>query len=82
MSTNQDIVQGQLFNAETRSQEVAILTYLKSGRSLTPIDALNMFKCFRLGARIYGLKKAGYQIETEMIQKGNKRFASYKLKAR
>lgn len=75
------MTQGQLFNESTQSQESAILSYLRAGKSLTPIDALNLFKCFRLGARIYGLKKAGYQIETEMIQKGNKRFASYKLKA-
>lgn len=76
------VEQGQLFNPETRSQEAAILNYLERGNSITPIDALNMFKCFRLGARIYGLKKAGHQIESEMVRvPSGKRVASYKLKA-
>lgn len=73
-------MQGQLFNSETKSQESAILEHLRSGRAITPIDALNLYKCFRLGARIYGLKKAGHKIESEMVTvPSGKRVASYRL---
>ena len=59
-------------------QASRILDYLKSGKRLTPIDALNMFGCFRLGARAYDLKKAGHNIISEMIRVGNKRVAEYR----
>ena len=72
--------QGQLFTSETKSQEQAILSHLKSGRSITPIEALSLYKCFRLGARIYGLKKAGFNIESQMVKvPSGKRVASYRL---
>ena len=45
------------------SQKKAILNYLEGGNSLTPIDALNKFGCFRLGARICELRREGYHIE-------------------
>jgi Helix-turn-helix domain len=47
----------------TKSQIDQILDALKAGDILTPIDALNRFGCFRLGARIDDLKKLGYDIE-------------------
>jgi hypothetical protein len=50
---------------ETKSQEEQILQALLAGRKLTPIDALNEFSCFRLGARIWSLKKRGFDIHTE-----------------
>ena len=43
------------------SQEKQILKYMQSGNSITPMDALNRFGCFRLGARIYNLKNSGYK---------------------
>lgn len=73
-------MEGQLFNSETKSQEQAILAHLQSGRSITPIDALNLYKCFRLGARIFGLKKAGYKIESQRVKVASgKSVASYRL---
>lgn len=75
------LFEGQLFNAETHSQEEAIKQHLLSGRSITPIDALNLYKCFRLGARIWSIKKAGFEIEREMITvPSGKRVAQYRLK--
>jgi hypothetical protein len=59
------------------SQTDQIRTYLEQGGALTPLDALNLFGCFRLGARIYDLKRAGMKIETEMIMRDGKRFARY-----
>ena len=39
-----------------KSQADAIKDYLLQGHSITPLDALEMFGCFRLGARIADLK--------------------------
>ena len=36
--------------------------------SLTPLEALERFGCFRLGARIWELKKRGYPIKCEMVE--------------
>ncbi len=52
----------------TESQNQKILAALKNGRKLTPIDALNDFGCFRLGGRIYDLKKDGVPIEDEWYE--------------
>ena len=62
------------------SQNKQILEYLKKGYRITPIDALNKFNCFRLGARIYDLKAQGYNIEKNLISNNGKRYASYYLK--
>lgn len=61
------------------SQNKQILAYLQGGRSITPLEALNLFGCFRLGARIAELKSKGYDITTEMVKHNGKRFASYRL---
>lgn len=61
------------------SQEQAILEYLKTGKSITPMDALRMFNCFRLGARIWSLKKKGYRIEEIDAHINGKTFARYFL---
>ena len=46
------------------SQSKKILAFLKAGGSLSPLEALTMFGCGRLGARIYDLKKQGYTFVT------------------
>lgn len=57
-----------------------ILDYLKAGNRITPIESLNLFGCFRLGARIWDLKKQGHNIESTMVKLNNgKRVASYRL---
>lgn len=62
------------------SQEDMILAHLKKGYSLTPLDALKLFGCFRLGARIWSLKKV-HRIEKTMISVGKgKSVASYSWK--
>lgn len=62
------------------SQEKKILSHLKSGKSLTPLEALEKFGCFRLSARIMDLRRKDYHIDTVMVTKGEKRFAKYVLK--
>ena len=62
------------------SQEKQILDYLKTGAGITPLEALHKFQCFRLGARIFGLKKKGYLVQSEMIKVENdKHVARYWL---
>jgi hypothetical protein len=57
-----------------------VLTYLKSGKTLTPLEALNMFGCFRLASRIYELKDAGWPIHCERKEMDNgKRVGHYTL---
>jgi len=63
-----------------KSQNKEIKKWLETGNSITPIEALNIFGCFRLGARIHDLKnKFGVNIKTEIVESGNKRFAKYSL---
>ena len=61
------------------SQNNLILDHLVRGHRITPLDALNMFGCFRLGARINDLKKEGHNIKTTIIHENKKHYASYKL---
>jgi hypothetical protein len=47
---------------------------------LTTLEALNMFGCFRLAARISNLREEGMDIETEIVEINDKRVARYSLK--
>lgn len=62
------------------SQADAIAIYLESGHELTPLQALELFGCFRLAARIKDLRARGLPIETLERQQGEKRFAAYRLR--
>lgn len=67
---------------KTIPQWKQILVWLQAGKTLTPIEALNMFGCFRLSARIDDLRKKGYNIPNpaEKIKTSSgKRIAKYKL---
>ena len=61
------------------TQKKQILDYLKTGKSITKLEALKMFGCWNSGDCIFNLRKEGYNIKTTMITNGKKRFASYKL---
>ena len=78
----------EFLNQDTPTQKEEILNWLKSGKGITQLDAINKLKntCTRLGARIWELEKEGHQITTEMVELINKntgkkkRFARYWLK--
>lgn len=53
------------------SQKTQILSYLKTGKSVTQLDAIARFGCLRLGGRIFELRKAGHAIETERFTTPN-----------
>lgn len=64
----------------TETQTAQILARLKTGRSITPLEALHDFQCFRLGARIFDLKQDGHNIVSELVEVApGKRVASYTL---
>lgn len=62
------------------TQRNNILEYMITNGSITPLEALEKFGCFRLGARIFELRMAGYIIDTEKERKYGKRYARYVLK--
>lgn len=59
------------------SQSQQILDYLKQGNKLTPMQALHKFGCFRLSARIYEIRRAGYRIGSHLVDSGKKRYSVY-----
>ena len=62
------------------SQTSLILAHLARGKTLTPLSALHLFDCLRLGGRIYELKARGWNIKTaqQMLPSG-KVVARYSL---
>jgi hypothetical protein len=60
------------------SHKEKIEKYLSSGRSLTAIEALTKFGCFRLAARISDLRRDGINIATDTVTQKGKTFARYK----
>lgn len=61
------------------SQNEQIEQHLKSGKSITPIQALKLYGCFRLSGRIFDLKRKGLNIKTDLVTRRNKTFAKYQL---
>lgn len=61
-------------------QSSRILTHFLHGYRLTHIDALELFQCSRLAARVKELRKRGWQVRSEphLTQTG-KRIAVYSL---
>jgi hypothetical protein len=63
----------------TDSQTALIKGWLLNGYSITQLDALNMFGCFRLSARIANLREEGLDTVTDMVNVNDKRIAKYYL---
>ena len=65
----------------TDSQNALIKGWLLNGHSLTQLEALNQFGCFRLAARIADIRDEGFHILTDMVTLENgKRVARYFVK--
>ena len=62
-----------------KTQKQQLQDHLIKGKSITPIEALNKFGCFRLAARIADLRNEGVNIATKYVNKKSKTFASYSL---
>lgn len=66
------------------TQTEKILRHLKKFGSITPLEAMEEYGIMRLGARIWDLKKAGYEIRSQDVKGRNRfgeptRFARYSL---
>lgn len=64
---------------DRRSQNKRIEEWLRAGKPLDPLTALEKFGSFRLGGRIHELRAEGMKIVTSMVTKNGKRFAQYSL---
>lgn len=64
---------------KTQTQTQRILARLEKGKSITPMEALEKYGCFRLSARIDDLRNEGHHVITNYVTKNGKRFASYEL---
>lgn len=65
----------------TDSQNALIKGWLLNGYSITQLEALNQFGCFRLAARIADLRDQCLNVVTEIVTLENgKRVARYYLK--
>lgn len=59
-----------------------ILMALKQGEKLTPLVALDKFRCLSLSQRVGDLKKMGWPILSEMVAvPSGKRVAQYRMAA-
>ena len=59
-----------------------MLKHLEENKKINPLEALNLYGSFRLGAIIHTLRQEGYDIETKMKNNGVKKnhFAEYHYK--
>lgn len=64
---------------EIESQSYQIREYLLQGNTITAMEALKLFGCFRLSGRIYDLRKEGLNISTTIIKINGKRVAEYSI---
>jgi len=65
----------------TDSQNALIKDWLLNGYSITQLEALTQFGCFRLAARIADLRDKGLNVVTDMVTLENgKRVARYFVK--
>lgn len=64
---------------ELESQSYQIREYLLQGNTITAMEALRLFGCFRLSGRIYDLRKEGTNISSTIIKINGKRVAEYSI---
>lgn len=71
----------QIDKAAKKTQMLAIKDWLEAGHTITPLEALEMFGCFRLSAQIFNLKKLGLKIDckTDKDPRTGKRYGTYWL---
>ena len=56
------------------SKKEKVKKHLMDGKSITPLDALQQYGSFRLGAIIHELRKEGHDIKTSITKKGYARY--------
>tara|TARA_R100001244_G_scaffold17967_2_gene19039 strand:- start:4689 stop:4952 length:264 start_codon:yes stop_codon:yes gene_type:complete len=61
----------------TKKQE--ILNHLKSGKTITSMEAIELYKVTRLAAVVHTLKREGHIIESENVKGNNGTYSIYKM---
>ena len=61
-----------------KSQKKRILAHIEK-RPITALQALHLYGCFRLAARILELRESGYDIDSQGVVINGKRVAQYRL---
>lgn len=51
--------------SDRKAQKDMILEWLERNGTITPMEVLNYIGCYRLGARIWDLRRDGHNIVTE-----------------
>ena len=63
---------------DTQCRQIA--AHLEGGNTITALEALNLFGCFRLASRIHDLRVQGYDIIVDRIKTGTgKTVAQYRM---
>lgn len=65
--------------AKPGSQCHTVLTYMNRHGSITAMQAMTDFRCYRLAARIKDLRDMGYRIETHTEEHASGTHARYEL---
>ena len=72
-------MQGTIKSFKQNSQNAKILEYLKSGNTLTCLQAMQLGFGMNLRSRVSDLKRAGYDVESKMIPLNDTYIAEYSL---
>lgn len=54
-------------------------SWLRAGRSITPVEALNRFGVMRLAARVHDMRREGLPIITERVTRNGAHVARYRM---
>lgn len=64
----------------TESQCQILLGLLQSGKRITAMDGVRLFRSTRTGARVYDLRRKGYDVQSRLIKtRSGKRVSEYWL---
>ena len=61
----------------TDTKKAKILAYLKAGQVITPAFAFSRIRCLSWSQRIGNLKREGYDIRDEYVNRNGSRFKRY-----
>ena len=50
------------------SDKARILKHLQECGSITPMEAIEQYGCYRLGARVFDLRRDGFAINTTIVE--------------
>jgi hypothetical protein len=64
------------------TQQDRVLIHLKKNRSITGLEALGLYGCYRLSDCIFKLRGKGHKIDTELVEReAGKPYARYRLRS-